>query len=299
MNYKLIICFFLLSFSACRAPKYSVLFRIEKDGKTDNQWFLQTVGDAEKNYTIRKFDFLQIDLYTNKGEKILQLDSMYGAGFNTSFGFSPQMAGQMGQGGQMGQNSQFMNLASTVNVNAPNVKGYLVNDDGNIYLPLIKPISVEGLKIWQANDLVAKAYEEFYVQPYAKVNLLNRRVVIMGALGDRILPLTQENMNLLEVLVMAGVNLGVNSRNDRIRVIRNVLTDPKIQIVDLTKWETTKLANMRIEPNDVIYIEPRRRLGQDADLNNVTTNVMNTISSITSIIATVVSMALLFKTLNP
>jgi len=106
-------------------------------------------------------------------------------------------------------------------------------------------------------------------------------------------------MNLLEVLVMAGVNLGVNSRNDRIRVIRNVLTDPKIQIVDLTKWETTKLANMRIEPNDVIYIEPRRRLGQDADLNNVTTNVMNTISSITSIIATVVSMALLFKTLNP
>lgn len=295
MNYKLIVCFFLLSFSACRAPKYSVLFRIEKDGKTDNQWFLQTVGDAEKNYTIRKFDFLQIDLYTNKGEKILQLDSMYGAGTNTSFGFNPQMGAMNPQMGQMGQNSQFMNLAATVNVNSPNVKGYLVNDDGNIYLPLIKPISVEGLKIWQANDLVAKAYEEFYVQPYAKVNLLNRRVVIMGALGDRILPLTQENMNLLEVLVMAGVNLGVNSRNDRIRVIRNVLTDPKIQIVDLTKWETTKLANMRIEPNDVIYIEPRRRLGQDADLNNVTTNVMNTISSITSIIATVVSMTLLFK----
>ena len=36
--------------------------------------------------------------------------------------------------------------------------------------------------------------------------------------------------------------------------------DPIVQIVDLTTIEGLKQANLNIEPNDVIYIEPNQRI---------------------------------------
>ena len=36
--------------------------------------------------------------------------------------------------------------------------------------------------------------------------------------------------------------------------------DPIVQIVDLTTMEGLRQANLQIEPNDVIYIEPNQRI---------------------------------------
>jgi polysaccharide export outer membrane protein len=97
-------------------------------------------------------------------------------------------------------------------------------------------------------------------------------VFILGAPGGQVIPLTNDNMNLLEVLALAGGIDGAGGGNgsgggiyryggkaNDIRIIRGDLKNPQVQQIDLTTLEGMRRANLQMEPNDVIYIDPVRR----------------------------------------
>jgi polysaccharide export outer membrane protein len=113
---------------------------------------------------------------------------------------------------------------------------------------------------------------------------------VLGALGNRILPLENENVSLIEAVSMAG-NLGIAARSDNIRLIRNVMTKPEIQVINLTTWEGVKAANLRVEPGDIIYIEPRRRVYRQETLQDVS-GVIGTVGTILSTIISVVTLSI-------
>jgi polysaccharide export outer membrane protein len=69
-------------------------------------------------------------------------------------------------------------------------------------------------------------------------------------------------------VALAG-NFDYRVRADRIRVVRNWDTKPVIQVIDLSTVQGLQAANLRIEPNDIIYIEPRRGLGRRESLGDI------------------------------
>ncbi len=250
MNKLSCVGFFLLFSlvcSSCAVTKFDILFNLE-DGINDNPVFQQMKIEAEKNYVIERFDEISFRLFTNKGELLIDPD---------------------GELRLEGQFELMMNRNNGNNVNTSALRyqnqSYTVQDDGKVYLPLVGGLEVEGRKIYQLDSLISVAYQQYYENSYARTQIANRRVVVMGALGNRIITLPYESMSLTEVLVMAGGNLDRSTRNDKIRVIRNVLSDqPIIQSIDLSTWQGVKNANMQVRPNDVIYVEPRRRKIQQA-----------------------------------
>ena len=48
-------------------------------------------------------------------------------------------------------------------------------------------------------------------------------------------------------------------RADNIRLIRGDLKNPQVQIIDLTTIDGMRRANLQVEPNDIVYVEPIRR----------------------------------------
>ncbi len=179
---------------------------------------------AEGNYTIQKNDYLQIEVYTSKGERIIDPD----------LALSKELSNQ--------------------SPNARPVPKYLVDLNGTSKFPMIGEIKLEGLTIRQAEEVLQKAYSTFYQDAFVILSYVNKRVIILGAPGGQVIPLANENIRLVEVLALAtGISNDAKAQN--IRVLRN----DQVFVADLSTFEGYVKNNILIEPGDIIYIEPVRK----------------------------------------
>ncbi|MEN7546395.1 polysaccharide biosynthesis/export family protein [Rapidithrix thailandica] len=210
--------------------------------------------DASRNYLIEEDDYLAISVYTNKGEALIDPNKEFETG---KLGLSTD-------GNQQNQRSQSVNDVNSMYTqplfrNGMPPQSHLVDGQGMVNLPMVGKLKLAGLTLKQAEELLTEAYEQHYEQPYVVMQYLNKRVTVMGALGDQVIPLRNEGMNLLEILALAG-DFQELAKASNIRVLRGDLKNPSVQVVDLSSIESVKLASLTVLPGDVIYVEPRRKV---------------------------------------
>ncbi|MGB0523708.1 MAG: polysaccharide biosynthesis/export family protein [Flammeovirgaceae bacterium] len=290
------ILIFLFIFSSCTI-KRNLLF--QSPTSINPEVFEKTLMAAQKNYLVEKGDYLAISIFNVNGEKIIYETTDFPVE-NSADVLTPNQNAAIPQlQGNIDGNS-IINLPIMRSNAYPN--SYLVEEDGTVTLPRIGKISVDQLTLRQASDLIAKRYESLIESPYVVMQYLNKRVILMGALGDKVITLRNENMSLYEVLALASGNNGVVGGNARnmlsiqndakarsIRLVRNYQTDPSVLIIDLTTIEGISKLNTNIQPNDIIYIEPRRRFDRDS---------LNDISSVLSPIVSIVTLIVAVNALN-
>ncbi|GEO04878.1 hypothetical protein AAE02nite_25420 [Adhaeribacter aerolatus] len=240
----------------------------------------QSLANVERNYIIQPNDYLDVRVYTNKGERIFDPNGElpFGApgggvgGVNRSTGVG-QRGGNRNTGGQ---NNQYGNTQ------------FLVQYDGQVKLPMVDYVKVTGLTLLQADSLLQTLYATYYVDPFVTTQVVNNRVFVLGSPGGQVIQMTNDNMNLLEVIALAG-GVGGGSgqtqygRANKIKIIRDYMDhDPIVQVVDLTTIEGLKQASLHIEPNDVIYIEPNQRLFFEVfrDIAPIVSTILGTTSAI-------------------
>ena len=192
----------------------------------------QQVVEAERTYTIQPNDLLEIEVYTNKGERIIDPD----------FELAKQLQGGM----QQMQRRQ---------------PQYLVLPDSQVMLPMVGRIPLAGYSLNQADSILARAYGSYYKEPFVLSRFVNKRVVVLGAAGSGglIVPLINQNMNLLEVLALAGGITGTGKAHN-IRLIRGDLDNPQVHLIDLSTIEGMRQASLQVQSGDIVYVEPIRRL---------------------------------------
>jgi polysaccharide export outer membrane protein len=84
-------------------------------------------------------------------------------------------------------------------------------------------------------------------------------VIVFSSNQGQVIPLTNENMNLIEVIALSG-GVQNNERASNIRLIRGDLKNPEVYIINLSTIDGMTKANLQVQPNDIIYIEPVRRV---------------------------------------
>lgn len=203
----------------------------------------------ETNYTIRPNDLLNIRVYTKNGEMII--DPEY----------------------ELNKNSN--NTSNT----RPNPE-YLVKLDGMAYLPMIGDIELKGLTIHQANIKLIEFYSEYFVDPYVITNYTNKRVTVLGSPGGQILPLTNENITVAEVIALAG-GLYNDGNAKKITLVRG----NDVYLIDFSTVKGFYESNQIVKAGDIIYIEPIKRLISDN---------ANSVALILSTITTATALLLLF-----
>lgn len=253
-----------LLFSSCTSSRYynqRTLFRLTdaQGHQLDSSKLRIAVNRTERNYVIHPNDILTVQVNTNKGEKILDPNGELKFGGGASGGAAAQTVGATRGAAQGG--------GSTGGIS------FEVQADGTVVLPMINRVRVAGLSLLQADSVLRTRYDEYYRDAFVVTRVTNNRVIVLGAPGGQVISLTNDNMNLLEVLALAGGIDGSSGggglyryggKANNIRIIRGNLKNPRIQQVDLSTLDGMRRANLQMEPNDIVYVEPVRRPVQEA-----------------------------------
>ncbi len=143
---------------------------------------------------------------------------------------------------------------------------YVIRQDGTADLPLIGGVRLVGLTVHQCEDTLAKLYEESkgYIQPYVQLKLTNQRVIVFPGSGSdaKVVPLQNNNTTLMEVIALAG-GIAERGRADKVKLMRNVGGKRIVYVLNLSTIEGLKYADMIVQANDYIYIEPTEQLTKE------------------------------------
>jgi polysaccharide biosynthesis/export protein len=135
--------------------------------------------------------------------------------------------------------------------------GYLVDDSGNITFIKLGAIHAEGMTKKELKVKLEKDLVPYLREAIVSIGILNRHVTMLGALGSQVLPLTTENMTLLDALASAG-DIGEKGRTDNILVIREKDEGKEFKRLNLTDNSIFYSPYFYIQPNDIVYVEPAR-----------------------------------------
>lgn len=219
--------FFLVS---CKAYKQDILFQLNEEFNEED--LAEPVMQAERNYRLQSNDIIRLDVFTNKGERIV----------DPNFELSQDLR----QGVQNRKEFQ-----------------YLILTDGTVKLPIVGTHNISGLTVVEAEQKLESVYNEFYKESFVKLAVTNRRVIVLGANGGQVIPIENENTSMVEVLaVYGGLNMGDKAGN--IKLIRGDLSNPQVYMIDLSTIDGMKSTILQVESGDIIYVEPWRRAGRTA-----------------------------------
>jgi polysaccharide export outer membrane protein len=140
-----------------------------------------------------------------------------------------------------------------------NMITYLIDSDGTAKLPVIGRVHLAGLTLREAEKKLEELYLHYYNEPFVIMTVQNNRVIVSPGGGGtaQVINLINNNTTLLEALAMVG---GVADRGNasKVKLIRydKQLMKRAVYEMDLSTIEGLAYADIIIQPNDIIYVEP-------------------------------------------
>lgn len=248
--------FILIGFYSCKPLNPSIMLKTPKDFVYDTP---PEISDIE--YRIAPNDILSFRLYTNDGFRLID--------FTTSSG------GSNNNQAMMQNNAMF---------------SYLVEHDGYCNLPILGRILLSNMTIREAELLLEDKYAELYIDPFVLLDITNRRVTIFpGSEGTgKVITLNNNNTTLIEAIAQAG-GLASRGKAYKIKLFRGSLKDPKVYLIDLSTIEGARKADLILQANDIIYVEP---------IGITTRQIISEASPIVSVISSLITLYIVITNLN-
>lgn len=132
-------------------------------------------------------------------------------------------------------------------------RGYLVNYDSTVTLPLIGRTNLVGLTRLEAAKKLEQGYSEFgIINPIIDLNIASLSVTILGEVNapGKIL-VDKETTTLIDIIALAG-GFTQGAKKNNIKIIRN----NEIIMVNLKVIDPLGSQAIVLQDNDIIYIEP-------------------------------------------
>lgn len=222
-NTLLYICF-LIFLGSCATRKDIIYYQDIDDTQ------LQDVSNIKPKVQIEINDILQVDIKTLNPESTIP--------------FIKQNGMQSGGGGGAMQGGMIK------------LQGYIVDEYGEIQMPVIGKVQVDGLTREQAEKKIKSKLSVYLKDPYVSVRFLNFKFTIQGEVNS---PGTYEvfepNLTLLQALGNAG-DLTIRGQRANILIIRTTGEQRVARRIDLTKTDWMNSPYYFIKQNDYIYVEP-------------------------------------------
>ena len=206
------------------------MFKVDEE--QDLSYLSSDITVIEKNYIIQPNDLLELRVYTNKGELIIDPNN--------------ELQTQQNQNRREEDRPEF-----------------LILEDGTVKFPMIGEVNIEGMRINEAEDYLEKKFNEYYKDAYVKLKYLNKRVIVLGAPGGQVIRLENENTSVIEIVALAG-GIDDTGKAHNLRLIRGDLHEPEVFLIDLSTVKGMRTSMMAAMPGDIIYVEPRVKVFTEA-----------------------------------
>ena len=228
MRQMLITLSVLLTFSACAVKDFN---RFDKNQEAVN--VVKEIPDAQYKQE-KAFEW-----------KIQKGDRVEITAFNQSSTGGGQLNQLLSSGGQR------------VYTQRVGDEGILIGANGMVNLPLVGNIKIAGLTEGQAAEKLISEYKKYLRNPYVAVKILNQKLFVLGEVKKPgVVLVTNGTMSLFEALADCG-DITDYANRKKIRIIRGDMRDPEVREVDLTDFKSIRMASLVLQPDDVVYVEPR------------------------------------------
>lgn len=166
--------------------------------------------------------------------------------------------------------------------------GFIVDDHGNIRMPILGDINVIGYTLEEVRQKVEqKLLEEYFNKEaniFVTVKLSGLRYTINGEIaepGTKVL--YQEKVNILEAIANAG-DITVTGDRHTVTVIRKMPHGTEMHDIDLTDVKAMQSPYYYIQSNDYIYIKPLKQKSWGTGVTGIQS--LGTVLSILTLITT-------------
>lgn len=211
-----------------------------------------------ENYIIQKNDILYIKILSNNAD------------LNQLFNSTSSMVNNMAIIG----NYFYLN-------------GLTVNDSGNIFLPVVGDLYVEGKTVNEIRLLVAEKISERINHSEVVVYLVSFNLTFIGEFNTQgKLTIMQENINILDAIALAGGITDYGNKKN-ILIVRQTNEGTRTFRLDITQRSLLSSKDFYLMPNDIIIAEPLKNKSFQLgirDYSLVLTTVTSTITMVLLVI---------------
>ncbi|WP_461450156.1 polysaccharide biosynthesis/export family protein [Mucilaginibacter sp.] len=138
------------------------------------------------------------------------------------------------------------------------ITGYMVDDKGDIHLPLIGNLKVAGLTTSQLSVKLDQMLLTYYKDPVVNIRLINFKVSVFGdVLRPNVYTLQSERTTITEALTLAG-DLNITAKRTNIILIREQDGKRMFIPIDLTSKTIFDSPYYYLRNNDEIYVQADR-----------------------------------------
>lgn len=257
-----IIAFSLL-LTSCISHKDTLYLEKNKDKVAD----IEINADAYKPYRLQVDDILSIDIRSNNAKDVEIFSKKKEIASNT-----------------------------TINQDQLYFDGYQVDGFGNIRIPVLGLVNVQGQTVDEVSKLLEKKLLEEYFTPnsnlFVIVKLAGIRYTINGEVGNTgTKTVFQDKLNILEAVANSG-DISITGNKKEVVVMRKIPTGYQSETLDLTDANVINSQFFYIKPHDYIYVKPLKQ-----KTTGFGTNGLQTLTTVLSVFGVITTTYLLIKSL--
>jgi polysaccharide export outer membrane protein len=250
--FKIIAISLLLT--SCVPFKDTLYLEKNKDKVAD----IEINADAYKPYRLQVDDILSVDIKANN-QKEVEIFSKTGT-----------------------------NTAGIVNQDQLYFDGYQIDGFGNIRIPVLGLVNVQGQTVDDVSKMLEKKLLEEYFTPasnlFVTVKLAGIKYTINGEIGSTgTKTVFQDKLNILEAIANSG-DITLTGNKKQVVVMRKIPTGYQSETLDLTDANVINSPYFYLKPNDYIYVKPLKQKSTGLGLNGLQT--LTTVISLFGIITT-------------
>lgn len=179
--------------------------------------------------------------------------------------------------------------------NQSSVYNYLVDNDGNIYFPVIGQVHLGGLSKNEAESLLKSKIapymsetEDFLVH----VRMINYKYSVIGEVKNPGMFTTQnEKVNIIEAIAQAG-DLTLYGERDKIFLIReNSDGQKEFHQLNINDANIINSPYYYLQQNDIIYVEPNKTMARSSYFSTSTGMWFSITSALMSVTTFIIALS--------
>lgn len=145
------------------------------------------------------------------------------------------------------------------------VIGYLVDQEGNIHLPMVGRVKAEGTTTAQLTQTLEVKLSEFLTKPNVNIRIQNFKISVLGDVArPGSFDISNERITVTEALALAG-DLTITGVRTNVLLVREKDGIRQYHNFDLTSKNVFNSPYYYLKNNDVIYVKPNNNKVASSD----------------------------------
>lgn len=178
---------------------------------------------------------------------------------------------------------------------ATQIKGYMVDKNGMVEIPILGKLAVEGLTTMEIKELVRTKALKYYKDPLVNVRIANFYITVLGEVKrPGLFVVGNEKINIIDAIGLAG-DLTLGGKRGNVIVIREENGESVFTRVNLNSSDIVTSKYYYLQSGDKIYVEPLKSFAKAGTSDERTTRLVSLMLAVVTVGLTV---ATLFIRLN-